>query len=354
MKIALITDTHWGCRGDSPVFARRIAKFYAEQFFPYIDKHEIKTIIHLGDILDRRKYVNFVTAKRLKEDFINPINERGIHCHIIIGNHDTYYKNTNEVNCMDVLFSNTFDKIHFYSSPIELHSVDSSIAVMPWICSGNYDECMEFIDNTKAQILFGHLDINGFEMYKGTPSSHDGLDRAVFSKFDIVCSGHFHHKSSSANIEYLGAPYEMTWSDYDDPRGFHVFNTDTRELEFIQNNDHIFYKLFYDDQDKDMGFILDHDFDQYADSVVKIVVKNKDNPHWFDLYIDKLEKAGVADLQVVEDHLNLNLEMDETILDNVEDTLSILNKYVNESETGNQKELFKLIQSLYSEALSIE
>ena len=46
--------------------------------------------------------------------------------------------------------------------------------------------------------------------------------------------------------------------------------------------------------------------------------------------------------------------MDETILDNVEDTLSILNKYVNESETGNQKELFKLIQSLYSEALSIE
>lgn len=354
MKIALITDTHWGCRGDSSVFARHISKFYAEQFFPYIDEYNIKNIVHLGDILDRRKYVNYVTAKNLKNDFINPIVERNIHCHIIIGNHDTYYKNTNEVNCMDILFGDMYKNIHFYSNPSYLHSISSDIAVIPWICSGNYNEFMEFIKNTKAQILFGHLDINGFEMYKGTPSSHDGLDRNLFSAFDVVCSGHFHHKSTSGNIHYLGAPYQMTWSDYDDPRGFHIFDTDTRELEFIENKNNIFYKLFYDDQNEDMGFILDTDFSRYSDSIIKVIVKNKENPHWFDLYIDKLEKAGVADFQVVEDHLNLNLEIDENILDNVEDTLSVLNKYIEESDTQNQKALFKLVQSLYSEALSIE
>lgn len=350
-KIAVLGDTHWGCRNDSPVFARHISRFYNDVFFPYLDNNNINFIFHLGDIVDRRKYINFLSAKNLLKDFIEPIRKKNKFLYALIGNHDTYFKNTNEVNSMDVLYG---DKAGFtyISEPIELN-LDCKILMMPWICTENYERCMEMIRNTDAQILFGHLELQGFEMYKGMPNDH-GFDPKLFEKFDMVFSGHFHHKSSHGNIHYLGAPYEMTWSDYDDPRGFHIFDTKTRELTFIENPNKIFHKLFYNDQDQKLDYILDQDFSSLKDCIVKVVTINKTNPHMFDLYIEKLQKAEIADVQVVEDHLNLNLEVDEDILDEAEDTLTMLNKYVKQIAKTNHKELFNVLKDLYNEALSIE
>jgi len=351
-KIALITDSHWGCRNDSPVFAKHISRYYKNVFFPYLEEHGINYVVHLGDIVDRRKYINFVTAKNLDNDFIEPIYKNKLFLHAIIGNHDTYFKNTNEINSMNVLYR---DNAHFnyYSEPTEFSIDGCKILFMPWICSDNYEQCMSAIEMTDAQVLFGHLELNGFEMYKGSPNNH-GFDPKLFDKFDIVCSGHFHHKSSKGNINYLGAPYEMTWSDYDDPRGFHVFDTSTRELTFIQNNDKIFHKIFYNDADSDYMEIVNQDFSQYVDCIIKVVVKQKTNLHMFDLFIDKLEKAGVADLQVVEDHLNLNLELDDDLLEEAEDTFSLLNKYASQVSKSDNEQLTLLLQELYNEALMVE
>lgn len=351
-KIVLISDTHWGCRGDSPVFAKHIARFYNDVFFPYIDSNNINFIFHLGDIVDRRKYINFLSAKALFVDFINPIKQRKKFLHAIIGNHDTFYKNTNEINSMDILYGATAP-FNYYSDPTEITIDGCRILLMPWICSSNYDKCIESIKNSKAQILFGHLELSGFEMYKGSVINH-GYDPKLFEKFDVVCSGHFHHKSSKGNIHYLGCPYEMTWSDFDDPKGFHVFDTDTRELTFVENPNKIFHKLFYNDVDQRLDYVMDQKFDYLKDSIVKVVVKNKTNPHMFDLYIEKLEKAGTADIQVVEDHLNLDLEGDEDILDEAEDTLTILKKYAQQVTKQDTKELQALLQDLYSEALMVE
>jgi len=352
-QIALITDTHWGCRNDSPVFAEHISKFYKEVFFPYLEEHGINYIIHLGDIVDRRKYINFVTAKRLDEDFIEPIYKNKLFLHAIIGNHDTYFKNTNEINSMNVLYR---DNAHFnyYHGPAEFSIDGCKILFMPWICSGNYQNCMDAIEKTDAQVLFGHLELTGFEMYKGMPNDH-GFDAKLFDKFDVVCSGHFHHKSSRGNIHYLGAPYEMTWSDYDDPRGFHIFDTHTRELTFIENPNKVFHKIFYNDVDQTIEYVMNQDFSMYKNCIVKVIVKNKTNPHVYDLFIEKLEKAGVSDLQSVEDHLNLNLEIDDDIVGEAEDTLSMLNKFVTQiSNKENHKDLSKLLKELYNEALAVE
>ena len=151
-------------------------------------------------------------------------------------------------------------------------------------------------------------------MYKGS-FIDSGFESSIFSKFDVVCSGHFHHKSSKGNIHYLGTPYEITWSDFNDPKGFHVFDTDTRELTFIANPYNIFHKIHYDDLDKESSEVMNIDFEQYRNSIVKVIIKNKTNPYWFDLFIGKLEAAGILDMQVVEDHLNLNLEDDQDIID---------------------------------------
>jgi predicted phosphodiesterase len=350
-QIALITDTHWGARADSPIFAQHISRFYEEVFFPYLDQHNINFIFHLGDIVDRRKYINFVTAKNLTKDFIAPIRNKNKFLYALIGNHDTFYKNTNEVNSMDVLYGDRAG-FTYISEPIEI-DLECKILMMPWICADNYDKCMKMIQETDAQVLFGHLELKGFEMYKGQPNDH-GFDSSMFDKFDVVCSGHFHHKSSRGNIHYLGAPYEMTWSDYDDPRGFHVFDTKTRQLTFIQNPNKIFHKIHYNDNGMQLEDILINDFEQYKNCVIKVIVKNKTNPHMFDVFIDKLEKAGVADLQVVEDHLNLNLEVDEDILKDAEDTLTLLTKYASQVSKQKSKELSKFLQDLYSEALTVE
>lgn len=353
MKIALVTDTHYGARGDSQPFSNFFARFYDEVFFPYIDKHNIDTVIHLGDVFDRRKYINFASLKHCKDYFFDQLRSRNIKTHIIAGNHDTFYKNTNEVNSPELLL-NEYKNIQTYSTPVELEFEDTNILLMPWICSGNYRDCMKAMEETKCQLIFGHFEINGFEMYKGS-FNDGGFEPNIFSKFDMVLSGHFHHKSSRQNIHYLGTPYEITWSDYDDQKGFHVFDTNTRELTFVPNPLRMFYKVWYDDVNKSMEEVIADDFNQYSDSIVKVIVKNKTNPYWFDLYIEKLEKSGVIDMQVVEDHLNLNLEDDSDIINEAEDTITILNKYVDQLELAADKtKLENLLRSLYNEAVTLE
>ena len=43
MKIALLNDTHFGCRNDSPAFLKFQTRFYKDIFFPYLIENDIKT-----------------------------------------------------------------------------------------------------------------------------------------------------------------------------------------------------------------------------------------------------------------------------------------------------------------------
>ena len=68
MKIALITDTHWGARNDNVIFSNYFRKFYDNIFFPLLEERNIKTLLHLGDVVDRRKYIN--SARSLDRIFV--------------------------------------------------------------------------------------------------------------------------------------------------------------------------------------------------------------------------------------------------------------------------------------------
>lgn len=355
MKIALITDTHFGARGDSEILHKHFEKFYSESFFPYLKENNIKEIIHLGDAFDRRKYINFVSLKRCKEYFYDPIIRDNIILHEIVGNHDTSYKNTNEVNSPDLLLSGYKSHLRVYPNPTEIKIGGRKIAIMPWICSDNLEAALDLIDKSNATVLMGHLELDGFEMYKGSPHS-GGMQAELFSKFDMVMSGHFHHKSSKGNIHYLGCPYEMTWSDYGDLKGFHIFDTDTSELQFVLNPFVLFRKVFYNDSKwQDAAAFNDLDFSVLSDLFVKVIVRNKTNPYWFDLFMNKLEKANPADIQVVDDHLNLDKINDQHILENLDDTLTILHNSINSIQIEVDKtKLDNLIKTLYQEALHIE
>ena len=271
MKIALITDTHWGVRNDHLAFMENNNLFLDNVFFPLLVKHNIGTIVHLGDLVDRRKYININTANRLRVDFLNKMI--GYDVHIIAGNHDTYFKNTNEINSIRELVDEKYD-FKIYDRYAEEVSFDGTpILFIPWICDDNRQRTVEIINGTKSTIAMGHLEIQGFEMYRGSIVSH-GDDASLFDRFDMVMSGHYHHRSTNGHIFYLGSHAEFTWSDYDDPRGFHIFDTETRELTFIENPYKMFKKIWYNDTDN--KFInSDIDYQQYKNSLVKVIVTNK-------------------------------------------------------------------------------
>ena len=223
--------------------------------------------------------------------------------------------------------------------------------MMPWINNSNYDEAMHYANNSACQVCMGHLELKGFEMYKGAVIDA-GLPHGTFKNFDMVMSGHFHHKSSKDNIHYLGAPYEMTWSDYNDDRGFHIFDTETRELTYFKNPYTMFNKVFYDDLEGEK--VLEQSFDHLTNTYVKVIVKNKDNPYLFDIFIDKLNAANPAHAQVVEDNFHLDIDVDENIIDEAEDTITIINKCIENLQLQNSKPMNDLFYDLYHEVLSAE
>lgn len=347
MKLALITDTHFGARGDSQNFDDYFRRFYTEVFFPYLKQQGIKTVFHLGDIFDRRKFINFNTLKSCREYFFDQLVANDIQCHMIVGNHDTYFKNTNEVNSPELLIAREYqNNVHVYSTPTNVTIEDFSVLMMPWICSDNYADCIQSINESVAPVMFGHLELEGFNMYKGQLNEH-GMDRKVFDKFDLVVSGHFHHRSSQDNITYMGNPYALTWNDYDDPRGFSILDTETLSMDMIVNPFEIFAKYLYDDTRMDPDEI---DVTQFANKMVKLVIVNKSDFYKYDRFMDRLYKQDLIELKVIEDFSEFEADaVDDEI--NLEDTISLLNGFVDGVETDADKGRIKsLLKELYIEA----
>jgi len=350
MKIALITDTHFGARSDSLAFDNFFRKFYEQCFFPDLEKLGIKTIMHLGDAFDRRKYINYNTLKSCKEYFFNAAWRHGIDVHMIPGNHDTYFKNTNEVNSPELLLKE-YDNVKVYPTVSTLEFDERKILFVPWICSDNYETSMQTIKESDASACFGHFEFAGFQMYKGMPSEH-GMDTVNFSNFDLVCSGHYHHRSSNGNVHYLGNPYEITWSDYDDARGYHIYDTKTNELEFCKNPFTIFNKIYYDDTTVSGRDVIDTiDFNSIASSCVKVIVVHKTDFGLFDNLIEKLYKCNLTELKIIEDFSEFEDDAVGDVEVDLEDTMSLLNDYVDNVNTDLDKQRLKTVmRTLYVEA----
>lgn len=354
MKIAIVNDTHFGVRGDSQVFLDHQERFFREIFFPYLDEHDVRIVFDLGDTFDRRKYINYVTLKRVKQFFFNQMSARGIEYHAIVGNHSVYFTNTNEVNSMDLLLQE-YKNFHIYErEPKELTFGSTQFMMVPWITKDNQEVCVDSIEKTSAQILLGHFEIEGFEMMKGTVCDH-GMKKDVFTRFESVYSGHFHHPSEYSNIKYLGAQYEMTWSDYAGRRGFHVFDTETRNLEFVENPNRVFHKIEYDDRDMNIDDIASIDASVLKNTYVKVVVKHRTNSYLYDMFLNKISESGAADVKSVDDSLNLESSGVADILDETQDTKDILHTYIDSIETNiDKKKIKRVIDDLYAEALSIQ
>jgi len=351
MKIALMADTHYGVRNDNHVFyeyQKKSNEFYFQKF----KDAGITTVVHLGDLVDRRKYLNYVTADRLRKDLLDPLSQ--FDTHIICGNHDVYYKNTNDVNALDTLLGNYDFKV--YLAPEEIELAKTKVLMLPWINGSNESESLNLVKSTAATLCLGHLEISGFEMESGRLCDH-GLEYGLFEKFNLVVSGHFHHKSHYGPVNYMGAAYEFTWADFNDPKGCAILDLETMNMEHIRNPHSIFKVYRYDDvhaMDSIKNDLENKDWSSFKDNYVKIFVENKESPYTFDLVLDAIYNATPIDIKISDNMNYLVDDMDE--IDEVEDTTQIMNKYIDAMslEANKTKKVKSLMTELYQEAISLE
>ena len=353
MKIAVVADTHFGARNDSQLFLDYFTDFFKDTFFPALKRYDIDTVIHCGDLLDRRKYVNFNTLQCVREKFMEPLKEMGVSVHCILGNHDTFYKHTNELNSIRELFCEKYENFILYENPQTVEFDGFEVALLPWVNKENLDGSMEFINSTTAQWLMGHLELDGYEVLRGIKYD-GGMDPSIFKRFEQVLSGHFHCKQKKDNIMYLGCPYQITFSDVNDNKGFWILDTDTREMEFIKNDRSLFHNLYYDDSKKDYQDFISKRHPKYKDAYVKIYVVNKEKPYILDRVVDSLYNSGVYDLTIVEEEDIIT--SDETIQssDVCKSTLELIYEEIDSVEEIEDKAKVKnLIQELYMESLTV-
>ncbi len=337
MKIAFLCDTHTGIRNSSQIFLDNAADFYNKVFFPYCKEHGIKQIIHLGDYYDNRNSLNVKALYHNRKNFLVPLRENGMSMDIIPGNHDTYFKNTNEVNSLKEALGFFVNEIHIIMEPRVLEYGKTKFAMLPWINSSNYDESLNFVKQCKADILCGHLELSGFELMRGITNTH-GMDHKLFSKFELVMTGHFHTRSQKDNVLYLGSQMEFFWSDAHDPKYFYVFDTETRELEWIQNPYTLFEKIIYDDTKTDYS---DFDFEKLDGKFVKVIVVEKKDPYVFEKFIDKIQKQKILELKIAEnfsEFIGENVEDEAVSMTNTEE---LLDTYIDAVDTDLDKARIK-------------
>ncbi len=346
MKLAIITDQHFGARKGSQFVHDYFEEFYNNIFFPYLEEHQIDTVIDMGDTFDNRRNIDLASLEWSKRVYFDKLKSLGVHLHSIVGNHTAYYKDTNDVNSIDLLLTE-YDNISVYSEASQIKIDGLDILLLPWINQENKESTFDIIKKSKAKVAMGHLELNGFRAHTTHVMEH-GMDIDPFEKFDKVYSGHYHTRSDNGKIYYLGNPYEIYWNDVNDTRGFHIFDTKTKKHTPVNNPYKLFHVVYY----KDNNYKL-FDARELKNKIVKVVVKQKTDQKQFEKFIDKLYASGVQDLKIVENFVlqeSEDFEAEET-----ENTISLLNRYIDDSDFEYDKNIVKsILQNVYVETCEVE
>ena len=342
------TDFHFGARNDDPVVMQAQLDFLDNVFFPAIEQHKVTHFLDLGDTWDKRKIHNIRTYNIFRERFFDRLEAMGVKTIMLIGNHDVYYKNTNDVNSVSIL-ERDYENIRVVNGFEDITIGNYTFGMMSWINNQNYEQAKEFIKTSKADIVCGHFEAVGFEILPGVKTEH-GIDPKMFSHFEQVWSGHFHIPSKVGNFEYIGNPFDLNWSDYKQRKSVMLFDENTGARQFVTNPCRLFASLSYTD-DID---ILTFDFGPYQNKFVRLNIESlqiKDNSK-LSLFIDKMQQVAY-NLDVSETgKLEFSDVVSDTETDAEIDTLSKIVSVVSSMELAglDKSKLTARFKQLYEDA----
>lgn len=344
MRVGVISDLHWGVRSNSLFFLDKMEEFYYGFFIPYLKDAGIDTIWILGDVFENRKQINIQVLNRA-QNFFQTLHSEMFDVYCISGNHDYFFKNTNDVGSLapvlkpfpNVRYVHTYDTIKFDETPVGFIS---------WISPEIKEDALRWIQTVDTSILCGHFEINSFEIIKGV-TCHSGFEPGIFERFDCVLSGHFHIRARSGVINYLGNPYQTNWSEAGFDKGFHVFDTRTKNLEFVKNPINIYDVIHYND-DLD---IVNFDAEQHRDKIIRIFAENgrSKNKKKLELLVDAITNVCQS-VELIEDREVLIDDDGNTVIG---DTSQLIRQFLTNCEVEHidRNLLERIVFDVYREAL---
>ncbi len=354
MKILLVSDIHLGVKQNSELFIYNTKDFFLKQILSSIKENNIDQLWILGDLFDCRNTTN-VLVNNVALNIMATIlsTYQNLQIKILCGNHDAYYKNTLEVSSLKIF--KRFHKNLEVITSIKEYNLDGCLTlVVPWLAkeSKNYNDFLKICDEPKKfELCLGHFEINGFEIIKGVIEK-SGLNKEMFKCFDDVFSGHFHLHKKHDNIQYLGCPYEITWNDYGDPKGFTIFDTKTKNAIFHENTISPKHKII-----KLSSVIIDETLlNDVKGNFVKFYIDKPLSTNEHIEWVSKLEKFSPLKYDIINEFENSNNENGEQIeISSIEgDAISLIDEYnkQNPLPTNINEDEFKLyIKKLHDESM---
>ena len=354
-NIVFLSDSHFGTNNSSKSIFETQLSFFDDQFFPYLIENGIKEVIHLGDFVHNRNNIDLWILQELKTRFFKWFDENNIKLHILVGNHDCYFRDRISHNFLSEN-TNEFKNIFVYDRAKTIKIGKYSIAMIPWIVDQK-----TFSVPKKCDIIAGHFEMNNFPMMKNIMSK-GGFDANIFKDIKLVFSGHYHIKSRQDNIIYTGTQYQLTYNDFDEEKGFYVLK-DNYELDYIKNIiTPKFIKLYYDDDvitvsgletNKTREITKDKAKDIVSTNYSKIYVKKCKNLFNFDIFYNSLcevskndYKIEIIDTEQVVENFNLT-EFEET-LETDTNTIDLIRTFID-GMTFEENIEKNLLMSLSSE-----
>jgi UDP-2,3-diacylglucosamine pyrophosphatase LpxH len=347
-RVWFITDTHLGVRNNSTEWVEIIENYFDNFFFPLIEKNYQPgdVLLLLGDFFDSRQSVNLKVlnlgvdlAERFSNIFVDGI-------WLLVGNHDIFGKNTNDINSLKSI--KWIPGVTIFEEPCSLKLGNKTFFMMPWRKDSNEEEnCLDSAE--PHDYLCCHCDIRGLKFNKFVNVEH-GANIDKFRKFSRVFSGHIHYGQTLGNIIMLGSPYEITRSDSGNKKGIYLLNLESDSLEFFENTLSPKFKRFHFEE------ILEKTIDE---------VNQEFNNNFVDVMIDPMI-ALKAPLNILTDSIqkprriqfhphdpNQAISLTEKLKDKASgnfDVMDFVTEYVQEMEmTENEKsKILKTISKIYS------
>ena len=318
MKSILFTDLHLGVHNNSEIWLEK-SILLAKTMADYGLKNSIKRIYCLGDFFNDRRSLNTKTIDTALE-FLDILKDFEVY--LIIGNHDTYFKNSSDVHSLRMF--NTIEHVTVVNERLNVED----ITLVSW--------GTESTNQKDNKILMGHFEINGAKMNNSMVTEHSDLNPKDFSNYDLVLSGHFHTPSKTNNINYIGSCMPFTFNDTESSRGFYEFNSSTLDLKFIEFKDAPKYVIQYSDKPIDK--------DRITGNIVKLVYVSEISSEESDKLIADIQANNPLILNT--EFKNVSSLGEDIFRDEIEvelkDNMQIFNQYIDNIKLPEHIQIDKL------------
>ena len=367
IKLGIFTDLHLGVQKDALTRLEQTNKCI-DWIIKQFKKQGVEWIIFDGDFFDSRFSINVQTLN-YAIDIINKLSQYFNKLFFIIGNHDTYYKNTNETNSISFFkeIGGIEDVIIIQEQPYFIQIQDKTIGLFPW----GFDIDNYLNQNKDYEVVdygFGHFEINGIEQAGSVSSGCKYHYNDLAKLANIVYSGHYHNSATYKDntVIMLGSPLQLNWGEYN--RSKYIYTLDVVNDQFISYQNKVnsrFEKIYYSSlennkyTEKKLQKLVHHNF-------IKFVI---DKTYKFEdvlKYTDILKKYKPLTLEI-EYLISLTSDIisqstEQLVKSNSKDNKEYLHQYIQQiykplkqaDDSINLQMLEQLVDTYYKKSLLSE